>query len=92
MSNWKFNKDGWTGWITHDGSGCPCVGMYTQTEHDHGDKVTLYEGMAKGLDSWYWSDDWDRWFTKIIRYRIRKPKGLTMLENLLQEEPVTQEE
>ena len=32
MSEWKFNKDGWTNWITHDGSGCPCVGMYVGLE------------------------------------------------------------
>ncbi|WP_120636040.1 hypothetical protein [Ruegeria sp. EL01] len=21
--NWKFNADGWTDWIEHDGNGCP---------------------------------------------------------------------
>jgi hypothetical protein len=93
MSNWKFNKDGWTNWITHDGKGCPCVGWMVQARWKSSDgtlRATASDGMetfiAEGGKSWYWGKIG---YAPIILYRVRKPKGLTMLEELLEKLPET---
>jgi hypothetical protein len=38
-----------------------------------------------GGDSWDWTNSWE--CSRIIRYRIRKPRGLTLLENLIADLP-----
>ena len=84
----------WGPWIEHDGKGCPCVGQYVQTERLKkienwvGSSATIVDGkftwgIARGGKSWFWENGW----TRIIRYRIRKPRGLTVLENLIADLP-----
>ena len=82
MTQWKFNPNGWTDWITHDGKGCPCVGWYGRVEDD---KMQSQEGVCGlyGDQSWDWSNA--PRLSRIIRYRIRKPKGAEMLERICQD-------
>lgn len=81
----------WGPWIEHDGSGCPCVGEFTHVVY-----VDLVEekGISKGGESWYWCDvsDTNGWshdgiyyYTPITHYRIRKPKGMAILNAILRE-------
>lgn len=92
----------WGPWIEHDGKGCPCVGQWVQaclistdyfSRSQGGAKEKTSEGIA-GKSPWNW--DWTKAgklmpngkvATKIIRYRIRKPRGLTILEELLENLP-----
>ena len=84
---YKFNADGWTNWIAHDGKGCPCVGWYCQDEH-YGEfndpQIKILEGITFGGGPSGGSWDWSNYpkYTKIIRYRIRKPKGAELLTQL----------
>ena len=89
----------WGPWIDHDGRGCPCVGMLVEgvflnamaLRDDPSFIVGVQEDReifiagSDGGGSW----DWSNWphYSKIIRYRIRKPKGLTILEGLLENLP-----
>jgi len=75
---WKFNKDGWTNWIEHDGNGCPCVGWWVMCEFVGND---VLEGVATNSHCWSCSHD-DVLYNPIIRYRIRKPKGADILERI----------
>ena len=81
----------WGPWIKHDGNGCPCVGQYVRSETADGSVMDhIAHGILEGegelvIDSW----DWDmcdasgdtEW--KVIRYRIRKPRGLTILQEIV---------
>lgn len=82
----------WGPWIDHDGKGCPCVGEFVhvvaELQIGHIQEYTTVAG-SKGGYSWDW-----RWFNepiphlgimaaRILRYRIRKPRGLILLENLI---------
>jgi hypothetical protein len=71
----------WSDWIEHDGRGCPCVGMWVQAVMDSG---KLREGIAggEGGRSWTWELADKAFIARLIRYRIRKPRGLTMLEEI----------
>ena len=87
----------WGPWIEHDGNGCPCAGEFVSAifeecfyEASTGRVVktihTQVDGFIAGIKgglSW----DWSNWplVSKIIRYRIRKPKGLLILEQVLRE-------
>lgn len=86
--NWKFNKDGWTDWIEHDGKGCPCVGWWVDTRANRpgrcvntGVVTDAKEYLAVGkLRSWSRSNH--PYFVMVVKYRIRKPKGAEMLERI----------
>lgn len=77
----------WGPWIEHDGKGCPCVGHCGQSEfNDPSHTVigpTVFTGHPEAWDWGYESGDW----YKVTRYRIRKPRGLTILEGLLENLP-----
>lgn len=105
MSNWKFNKDGWTDWITHDGKGCPLPdGTYVSVKRANGVYAEFAVGMhsvayeapswyreAKkkaGRSTWIWISSKPQ-YVDVAEYRVRKPKGLTMLEELLEKLPET---
>jgi hypothetical protein len=86
--------DEWGPWIEHDGKGCPCVGQWVQAivatpqaarfEVSHGRfDGPIWEGRATGIDGWNGPTEG----FEIIRYRIRKPRGLTILEGLLENLP-----
>jgi hypothetical protein len=75
----------WGPWIDHDGRGCPCVGEYAERIHSTGYVVI---GIIRfGGHSWHWRAG----YTRVIRYRIRKPKGMVILESLIADLPETAE-
>lgn len=94
------NED-WGPWIEHDGSGCPSPGSYGQIVKSccgYGffsngkEEVIIEEVFRPDMSSW----DWGNFLlpskkggcvSKVIRYRIRKPRGLTILENLIADIP-----
>ena len=96
-------SDEWGPWIEHDGRGCPCVGAWAQRVistggvgkfAESGGQERVIEGIVKDgpLSAWDWSNYLKinargRLVAKIIRYRIRKPRGLTILESLLENLP-----
>ena len=86
----------WGPWIEHDGKGCPCVGEYGQFTLGGGYSgpvglrddlgrvmvtTNTYEGFATDGAAWHWVES----KYPVIRYRIRKPKGLTILTDILRE-------
>ena len=73
----------WGPWIEHDGKGCPCVGEWVEVEFD--DHRPNAEGRATSAtgnpeSGWVWANAIR--VSVFTRYRIRKPKGLTMLERV----------
>lgn len=78
--------DNWGPWLDHNGHGCPCRGQYVRMQferialHPNGKESDEAEGIAgeHGGDSW----DWTKPGCNIIRYRIRKPRGMVVLERL----------
>jgi len=80
----------WGPWIDHDGRGCPCVGEMVQAYFRSSitGRVWLYETVAVAGSMGGYSWDWiNKHYSLIIRYRIRKPKGLKILEGLLENLP-----
>jgi hypothetical protein len=79
----------WGPWIEHHGDGCQCVGMWVEVEA--GDPYTkevqrkLEIRRVNGRGGWLNSDF--PVFYVVIRYRIRKPKGMAVLESILQNLP-----
>lgn len=84
----------WGPWQEHDGKGCPvALGQHYQAEYDDGDMEEGVHGFYGTLlsgagwrpenGSWLWHED----YQPIIRLRIRKPRGLTILENLIADLP-----
>ena len=76
----------WGPWIEHDGNGCPCVGRYVQLIDVTKSGV---EGVAEGIAGRGGGYSWDwrysetpvpgtggKFATKIVRYRIRRPRAL----------------
>lgn len=85
------NEDQWGPWIEHDGKGCPVpngilaeiteVAIADGADFKKGDKR---QGVVVVRPTLSW--DWDLAITCIItRYRIRKPRGMTVLEAILRE-------
>lgn len=88
--------DEWGPWIEHDGSGCPCVGYYIQIELDrdakrHPDRfIAINSRTFEGLLSidlslgaeWSWD-----WGARVMRYRIRRPKALLQLIEMVETLP-----
>ncbi len=84
-------KDEWGPWIEHDGKGCPVVGQYVQDVCRFRDgHIWETEGVVSSQDAegWDWSLPSECGFFgelgRVIRYRIRKPRGLTILEDIAQ--------
>ncbi len=90
----------WGPWIEHDGMGRPVAsGTIVETERKDGKIATHIAGQSflepwtlgctVIVNAWSWRDCLERgkpsW--RIIRYRIRKPRGLTILEGLLENLP-----
>lgn len=82
----------WGPWIEHDGSRGP-VGKWVLAEHDrpimrmahnHGRaNGNKYEGICMGGNSWQWG----RGFTHVKRYRVRRPKALQQLIQMVENLP-----
>lgn len=74
----------WGPWIEHDGKGCPCRGEYVHIVYEDQIEFCGIAGSGEyGGKSWDWSNA--GLFSRVIRYRIRKPRGLTILESVLRE-------
>jgi len=88
-----MTEEEWGPWIDHDGKGYPeCVigrvcqatevcrsrGVFTDVEF-------ICLGQWPDGGSWNWNNYPET--TKVIRYRIRKPKGMKILEQLLDNLP-----
>ena len=87
----------WGPWIDHDGNGCPVKGMWVKSETALGDVEehiahALLIDVPGGFEDRA-ADLWDYgtllpgdWEDRIIRYRVRRPKALQkliqMVENL----------
>lgn len=77
----------WGPWIEHDGGPCPCVGEFVHAVFDKGRPIERKEIATGNPKSWIFKPPADRFNGCIVRYRIRKPRGLTILENLIAEIP-----
>ena len=85
----------WSPWIEHDGKGCPCVGQFVHLVFGDGNEILCIAGeraKTNGIavngpwSAWVWGEqDPEPW--EIIRYRIRKPRGMVILETLLADLP-----
>lgn len=81
-------REEWGPWIEHDGNGYPqsVIGHYVEGEcaenWDHSRIVWRGASIVTGrfaATSWHWGKNG---FTDVIRYRIRKPRGLSILEQI----------
>ena len=91
----------WGPWIEHDGKGCPLPnGMQYSMVFEDGDEAELRRGecIARtskmgfsicdyGEGAWEPSWLWEEPYCKVIRYRIRKPRGMAILKQLLADIP-----
>jgi len=80
-------SDEWGPWIEHDGKHMPPDGSLCQAAFDDG-KTLL--GVVRcddetHRDSFLWCGDIS--MSHVIRYRIRKPRGMAILEGLLADLP-----
>lgn len=85
----------WGPWIDHDGKGCPCVGMYVNTEDASGThRFHIANGHIEGpgtgiiVNCWDYSNPLLRrfaWHKRVIRYRIRKPRALLDLKEMIRD-------
>jgi hypothetical protein len=85
----------WGPWIEHDGKGCPCAGKFVESETLDGSILQHIAGTItpgetdRIIDCWIWGEciaagriDWC-----LIRYRIRKPRALLQLIELVENLP-----
>lgn len=85
-------QDEWTEWFQHDGKGCPCVGQVVQAFYrcEDGSEVDPFGPFIAEGDplSWAWAVvsvmPWD---FPVIRFRIRKPRALLDLIQLIADLP-----
>ena len=80
--------DEWGPWIEHDGLGVPecVVGVVCQAVAGNGMVVeAIRRGPpGPGRNSWTWPYADEAMVQRIIRYRTRKPRGLTIIEEIAQ--------
>lgn len=78
-------EEDWGPWIEHDGGPCTCVGSVAQAWWENGtvDEPSIVEGNP---EAWVWDYRPDKFF-KIVSYRIRKPKGLKLLQEIAANPP-----
>jgi len=94
--------DEWGPWIDHDGKGKPVQdGVILWRKYANGyewiapmgqftyGKQVHYAGQKYGC-SWEWSTV--GFYTPVVAYRIKKPKGLKILEGLLENLPTKPED
>ncbi|MBL4766518.1 MAG: hypothetical protein JKY94_02185 [Rhodobacteraceae bacterium] len=72
-------SDEWTDWRDHDGKGCPCLGQMVRVEFCGGRVLEAIAGSGGGK-SWLWGSG----YNKILRYRIRKPRALQQLIEMVE--------
>lgn len=71
----------WGPWIEHDGGDTidAPIGARIMFEAFRPDGCTVYSGTGTYAGATGAGDEWD-----LIRYRVRKPKGLTILQEIAQ--------
>jgi len=76
----------WGPWIQHDGKGCPCVGAYAEVDH-FSELLGLKTGLI--LPSVVGEIGWDGRpsDSNVIRFRIRKPRALLDLIQMIADLP-----
>lgn len=77
-------------WIAHDGKGCPCEGQVVKIELRGGMVIGPYIAGSRGAKELAGNPSHDGWVHlpksfDVVRYRIKKPRGLTLLEEILKE-------
>lgn len=84
--------DEWGPWIEHDGKGCPVArGTLVQVERRDGE-VAVLRALTNGVPELGGDCLFDRWVhlpkpKDIIRYRVRKPRGVSILEGIVANPP-----
>ena len=90
-------SDEWGPWIEHDGSGCPVPkGTWVRVRMQNGN---VHEGRAlmtriiggEGCDPdacWKWQPG----FIRIVAYRVRKPRALIQLREMIKNLPAPSRE
>ncbi len=83
----------WGPWVDHDGKGCPCAGMVVHAKRYSAPDIIGVAGshcIAAGTSpddpyrsAWVWVPPGVLVRGSVLRYRIRKPRGMTILEELL---------
>ena len=95
----------WGPWIEHDGKPAPYLaGFWVEGDEQVGRLMGGGDLAATWVTREQWrvtdglgrSWDWSNWplYTRILRYRIRKPRGMTILEELIADlpQPATEKE
>jgi hypothetical protein len=86
--------DEWGPWIEHDGKGCPVLGMYCETRWESLFVVQSWEGVV--TDRWAPAFVWanhlqetprGKLWGRVIRYRVRKPRALLDLIEMVERMP-----
>lgn len=79
----------WGPWIEHDGKGCSCVGQYVQSEERRGliEYHVASSGKNASGNAWDWSTCPLFQGHHIIRYRIRKPRAMKLLQSIVENPP-----
>ena len=85
------DKDEWGPWVEHDGQGCPLErGQFVQSlTHGAGIVSGVCSKPPRHKSSWYWENAGK--FAVILEYRVRKPNGFRVLEELLRRVEETSE-
>jgi hypothetical protein len=76
----------WGPWIEHDGSGCPCVGEYVEVDFlcwRRGIVDGYIIPRVDGLVGWKYKG----FDPKVIRYRVRAPRALIELREMVENLP-----
>lgn len=89
-------QDEWGPWIEHDGTGCPCVGhavhvKYRWSGENPDGSISDERVYVASSESWSWVWGQDG-INEVIRYRIRKPRGMAVLESILTDLPAPAEQ
>lgn len=77
----------WGRWVEHDGKHLPPDGAICQATFDDAKTLTgiVRHTDQTHLDAFLWQGD--ELTSHVIRYRVRKPRGLAILESLLTDMP-----
>ena len=89
----------WTEWRDHDGSGCPVPnGVWCHRVFDapaRGEDATVIGALEdiSPVDRFWEADSWEWWpgCVRVIRYRIRRPRALIQLIEMVENLPETRE-
>ncbi|MFC4734096.1 hypothetical protein [Salipiger abyssi] len=83
-------REEWGPWVEHDGGGCPVrIGMVICVVHRDGKEQSGRVTMDIMLSpNWFFAAPELMGETDVIRYRIRNPKGLQELQDLIADLPV----